>query len=205
MPPATSAILVPFSRARDSLAPATEVRSTLLSASIDAMRRSPHYERYLSLLPAQYREEFQLEIAGVWLPMETALAHYAAVDALGFTEAETLENGYSVGARLNGTFLGPVLKLAAQATATPWLPLTHAGRLFDRVFRGGAGVQIERAGPKEARLEIAALPIAASPYFRGALRGQIQAGCELFCRRCYTREIDTGPKASSTTLRVSWV
>ena len=198
-------ILVPFARPRAMIGPATEVKSTLLTASIDAVRKRGRFDEYVSHMAPEHQDQVVLGIAGVWLPMAVAQAHYAAVDALGFTEAEAIENGYSVGGRLNDTFLGAVLKVASQAGATPWLPLGQTGRLFERVFRGGAGLQVEECGPKEARIAIVGVPIVSSPYFRGALRGQIQAGCELFCRRCYAREV--GPKAvpGCTMLRVSWV
>lgn len=198
-------MLVPFAHSRERIGRATQVKSTLLSASLEAVRKRGRFEEYEAKLPPEHREAIVFGVSGVWLPMEIALAHYAAVDALGFSEAEILENGYSVGARLNHTFVGTMVKLAGQAGLTPWLPLAQVGKLFERVFRGGAGVQVERCGPKEARIEIVGLPIASSTYFRGALRGQVQAGCELFCRRCYARIVEPRHQADAVTLRASWV
>jgi hypothetical protein len=198
-------VLVPFAHARERIGRATQVKSTLLSASLDAIRKRGRFDEYEAQLTPEHREAIVFGVSGVWLPMEIALAHYAAVDSLGFTEAEILENGYSVGTRLNHTFVGTVVKLAGQAGVTPWLPLAQVGKLFERVFRGGAGVQVERLAPKDARIEVVGLPIASSPYFRGALRGQVQVGCELFCRRCYARAVEPRHEADAVTLRVSWV
>jgi hypothetical protein len=198
-------IIVPFAQPRTAIAPASEVRSTLLTASIDAVRKRGRYDEYVGHLAPEVKEAVLYGVAGVWLPMEVALAHYHAIDALGFTDGEAIENGYAVGGRLNGTFLGTALKVAAQAGATPWLPLGRAGTVVERVFRGGAGLQILRYGPKEARIDLVGVPVISSAYFRGALRGQIQAGCELFCRRCYTREVEPRSATGSTTIRVSWV
>jgi hypothetical protein len=66
-------------------------------------------------------------------------------------------------------------------------------------------LQVARLGPKDARIDVVALPIMSSPYFRGALRGQIEAGCELFCKRAYVREMEPRSIATAGTLRVSWV
>jgi hypothetical protein len=197
-------VLVPFRIARDAIPVAVAVRSTLLTASIDALKSRGRFDDYCALLPPELRESMLFGVAGVWLPMKVASAHYAAVDALGFTDAETVDNGRSVGGRLNSTLLGVVIKLAGQAGATPWVPLAQTGKLFERVFRGG-GLQVERLGPKEARIEVVGLPLMSSPYFRGALRGQVRAGCELFCKRAYAREVEPRSVLNAGALRVSWV
>jgi hypothetical protein len=207
MPPASSddRILVPFARPRTAIGLATEVRSTLLTASIEAIRKSGRYDAYLVHLAPGVREQVAFAVAGVWLPMSAARAHYAAIDALGIPDAEAVDNGSSVGSRLNGTFLGTAFKVAGEAGATPWVPLARAGTIVDRVFRGGGGLQVERLGPKEARVDLVGIPLCSSAYFRGALRGQIQAGCELFCRRCYARQIEVHPAVEgAAALRVSW-
>jgi len=182
---------------------ATAVKSTLLTASIEAIKKSGRFEAYAARLGPSLQREMLFGVAGVWLPMEIASAHYAAVDSLGFTIAEIVENGRSVGSRLNSTFLGTVIKLAGQAGTTPWLPLGQTGKLFERVFQGG-GLQVERLGPKEARIELVGLPILSSAYFRGALCGQVQAGCELFCKRAYARDVG-GHLPGAGVIRVSWV
>lgn len=196
-------IVVPFKTPRAEIARATAVRSTLLTASVDAVKRGGHFEQYQAVLAPEAREAIVFGVAGVWLPMEAALAHYAAIDALHFSEQEIHDNGRSVGTRLNTTFLGVVLKVAGSAGTTPWLPLANCGKVFERAFQGG-GLQVERLGPKEARIEVVALPIMASAYFRGALRGQVEAGCELFCKRAYVRE-EPRPMPGMGAMRVSWV
>jgi hypothetical protein len=198
-------ILVPFQRPRAMIGPATQVRSTLLAASVETVRQRGRFDEYVSLMSTEHRDQVVLGVAGVWLPMAVAVAHYVAIDALGFTDAEAVANGYAAGGRLNDTFLGAALKVASHVGATPWLPLEQTGKLFERVFRGGAGLQVEHCGPKEARIEIVGVPLLESPYFRGALRGQVQAGCELFCQRCYAREVGRRTAPGCTTLRVSWV
>lgn len=196
-------VVVPFKGPRDAIPTATAVRSTLLTASVESVKKAGRMDQYVSLAPSGVREAIEFGVAGLWLPMEIAVGHYATVNALGFTEHEVVENGRSVGGRLNNTFLGVVIKLAGSAGTTPWLPLAQTGKLFERVFRGG-GLQVERLGPKEARVEIVGLPLMASAYFRAALRGQILAGCELFCKRAYVRDNDR-LTAHAGTFRVSWV
>jgi hypothetical protein len=196
-------IVVPFKGPRETIPVATSVKSTLLTASIEAVKKAGRFDEYAGRAPAPVREAIEFGVAGLWLPMEIAVGHYAAVDSLGFTEHDVVENGRSVGGRLNNTFLGVVIKLAGSAGTTPWLPIAQTGKLFERVFKG-AGLQVERLGPKEARIDIVGLPLLASTYFRGALRGQILAGCEPFCKRAYVRDIDR-PTGHTGSFRVSWV
>jgi hypothetical protein len=185
-------VLVPFKSSPGEIPPAYEVKSTLLTASVEAVKQRGRFEEYDSRLTPEAREA-----------MEIALTHYASLDALAFTDHEIFDNGRVVGTRINNTFLGIVLKLAGTAGTTPWTPLEQTGKLFERVFRGG-GLQMMRLGPKEARIDVVALPVMTSSYFRAALRGQVVAGCELFCKRAYVRELERATNGSGS-FRVSWV
>jgi hypothetical protein len=196
-------VLVPFKSSPGEIPPAYEVKSTLLTASVEAVKQRGRFEEYDSRLTPEAREAIHLGVAGRWLSMEIALTHYASLDALAFTDHEIFDNGRVVGTRINNTFLGIVLKLAGTAGTTPWTPLEQTGKLFERVFRGG-GLQMMRLGPKEARIDVVALPVMTSSYFRAALRGQVVAGCELFCKRAYVRELERATNGSGS-FRVSWV
>lgn len=193
-------ILVPFPATRDRIPSASDVRNTLIASSQRALRERGRFEDYMRVLKEPWRE-LNFAVAGVWLPLEAALAHYRACDALGFTVAEQHEMGHDVGVRIHGTFLGTLIRGAKNAGVTPWIPLAHAHKLYDRLFNGGA-VSVIRAGPKDARMEMVGNPCVGIPYFRNGLRSLWQVALEFFCTRAYVTE--TGHTNDSLRVRVSW-
>jgi hypothetical protein len=184
----------------------THVRSTLVLSSVQSLRAHSLYEHYIRLLDPGMRDTVEALIAGQWLPVETALKHYRACDALGLTLANEIALGHEVGTRIQGSILGLLLKGAKGAGATPWTGLGFMDRLWERVFNGGGGVGLVKLGPKEARAQLVGLPLLTVPYFRHAFRGTMLAGLELFCQRAYVHE-QGRDRADDTsfTFRVSWV
>jgi len=185
------------------VAPVTEVRSTLLASSILALREMGHFDAYLTKLPHDYHAPVLESVAGSWLPIAVAVAHYSAADALGLTAREQFEIGRSVAERVQNTALGTLLRVAKTAGVTPWVGLGHFQRLWDRLLRGGAG-SVVRLGPKEARVEIHGVALVDIPYFRNGWRGMFAGSGELFCSKIYVTEITTRTTPSSMSLRVAW-
>ncbi len=201
--PIQEEIIVALSKPRDRLDPVTQFRSTLLTSSLKSIRERGHGDRYLSLLPAKHHDAVRASIAGVWLPLELGLAHYDACEALGLSTQEQIEIGEEVGLKIQGTFLGTMLKLAKGAGVTPWLCLGQYQRLWERLMIGG-GVRVTKVGPKEARLECFDFPFSRIPYFRTAFRGVNAASCELFCNKAYAEEIKKLCTATTLGYRLSW-
>jgi hypothetical protein len=183
--------------------PVTRLRSTLLTTSLKSIRERGHGARYLAMLPTRHHDTIRASIAGVWLPIDVGCAHYEACDALGLSPEEQLEIGREVGLKIQGTFLGTMVKLAKAAGVTPWICLEQYQRLWDRLVVGGA-VAIAKLGPKEAHLECHNLPLARVPYFRTAFRGVNAASCGLFCSRVYVEEITSARTSISLGYRISW-
>jgi hypothetical protein len=155
-------------------------------------------------LDAAHKDAILSVCAGVWLPMSVAMAHYRACDALGLPISEQVALGRSVGDRVQGTFLGTVLRAAKGVGATPWAALENVDRLWDRTFQGGGGATLVRMGPKEAISELIGLPALAVPYFRHAYRGAYLAAIELFCSKGYVLEVPKDRVLTSATFRLSW-
>jgi hypothetical protein len=197
-------IVVPLSAPRERIQPISQIRSTLLTSSLKSIYDRDLGDRYFALLPARYHGAVRACIAGVWLPIDLGLAHYEACDALALSEQEQLAIGQEVGMKIQGTFLGTMLKLTKAAGVTPWLPLAQYQRLWDRLMVGG-GVIVTRLGPKEARLEFVNVQLARVPYFRTAFRGVNLAGSELFCKKGYAEEIKKLCSPVSLGFRLSWV
>ena len=197
-------IIVPLSAPRDRIVNVTQFRSTLLTSSLKSLKDRRLIDKYLSILPEKHHDAVRACIAGVWLPIDLAMAHYESCEALGLPLEEQLAIGQEVGLKIQGTFLGTMLKLATGAGVTPWLALSQYQRLWDRLMVGG-GVVVTKVGPKEARLELINVPLARIPYFRTALRGVNTASCKLFCTAVYVEEVRKLCTPLALGFRISWV
>jgi hypothetical protein len=197
-------VVVPLRVPRDRIAPLSQVRSTLLTSSLKSVRDRGLGERYLALLPARYHEAMRACVAGQWLPIDLGLAHYEACDALGLSPQEQLSIGHEVGLKIQGTFLGTMLKAAKGVGVTPWVCLSQYDRLWKRLMVGG-GVIVTKLGPKEARVELVGMQLSRVPYFRRGIRGVSVASCEIFCTKVYAEEIRRLCSPDSLGFRISWV
>jgi hypothetical protein len=193
-------ILVPF--ASTSVA-ATQLRSTLITTSLQSLRTRGVFDRYLALVPRTYRDEILGTIAGQWLPMELGLAHYGACDQLGFSAQEAFAIGQEVGDRVQGTLLGVALRTVKNAGVTAWSALTMCTRLYERLYLGGA-VQLVKVGPKEARMELVNNACAGIAYWKSGFRGIVAAGTALFASKTYVHELPKFASPSGFGMRVSW-
>ncbi len=200
---------------RHLVAQATQFRSTWLSASLRSLRERNLLASYLEHLPRQHHEAMLQAVVGVWLPIEVAMAHYEACDALALSEKDIVTIGTEASDRAQGTMLGTATKLAAGAGVTPWTLFAQLQRLWERIWIGGAvGVfSVTPAGPdglppsgsgKEAQVEIVGWPCARIPYCRVAMRGVCLGMTELFCRRAFAHEISEGCTASTLAYRLEW-
>jgi len=159
-------------------------------------------DRYRALLAPSHCGAIGAVVAGVWLPMDVAVAHYDACERLDLTLEQQLQIGAAVSDRVHGSFL-MLLRAARKVGATPWTALAKTAQMYDRLFQGGGGVGVRKLGPKEARLDLVGVPALDVPYFRHALRGVVESGASLFCTRCYVRELRR-PAEAAASLRISW-
>jgi hypothetical protein len=180
------------------------VRSTVILGSIASLREAGHHEAWSAALDPAHRETLLQAVAGVWLPLDVALAYYAACDALGLSSDGVAKLGGATFGRIRGTLLGTVLRMANGAGVTPWTILPQLQRFWDRAYQGGA-VQITRHGPKDARLAVARCALVESHYYRNALRGLTTSVLSLFCQKVYVHEAP-GPRPHGTlVLHAQWV
>jgi hypothetical protein len=175
---------VPLRAPVDKLEPVRNVRSTLLTGSIQALRTRGMFDAYFKLLPDQHHDNILSMVAGVWIPIELAKVHYETLDRLIPSEVEQLEMGRDVADRIHRTILATVAKAATGAGVTPWMGLSAFPKLWERTFEGG-GVEVHKLGPKDARIDLVKLALLDVPYFHRAFRGVLAAGIELFCRKAF--------------------
>ncbi|HEY3819232.1 MAG TPA: hypothetical protein VGL81_18815 [Polyangiaceae bacterium] len=198
-------LLVPLPAPRATLPTATHVRSTLVLSSHQSLRSRGLFERYAAGLDEAHRPAILEAVAGVWLPMDVGVAHYRACDALGLPSEEQARMGRDVNARVQGSVLGLVARTAREAGLTPWVVLGSLGRLWQRTFDGGGGVEVRKTGPKDARAELVGLPLLEIAYFRHAFRGVFEGGLQPISQRAYVREESDEGTPTSAVFRVQWV
>jgi hypothetical protein len=197
--------LVPLPESYRGAPMATGCRSTLLVASLGSLERRGHRRAYERNIDPSHLEAITSAVAGVWLPMDLGLAHYRACDALGLTVSEQLELGAEVVVRTTQSFMGTVLIAARAAGAvTVWSMLAKFGQVYTRNFRGG-GAAVTRMGPKDARIDVLGLPLAAVPYFRMAYLGSVRAAVDFFAQRAVVAEIRQACSDSTLCFRAPWV
>ena len=80
---------LPFSAPPSALGLVTQVRSTLIATSIQSLRTRGLLGRYTKLLQGPHKETVLTAVAGSWLPVEVAHAHYAACEALHLDSAQS--------------------------------------------------------------------------------------------------------------------
>ena len=195
---------LPFRAPPARMGTATVARSTLVTASIQSLRARGLYDRYAVRLAEDQRAALSTAIAGVWIPMSLAVAHYRACDALRLCIGEQLDIALEVGQQMHGTFLGAMLRLAKSVGVTPWAALAYSGKLYERLFRGG-GIAVTRTGPKDARVDMVGNPLCDIEYFRVGVRGVYESGLELFSARVATHEIPRRYQGLDMGIRISWV
>ncbi len=196
-------VFVPFPADPAVMPAASQCKSTLLVSSLRSLREHHHFERYQALLAPEYRTLVLESIAGVWVPIDAALAHYDACEALGLAVGEQVRLGLDVGIRIQRSTISTLVKLAASSGVTPWTGLRNFQRFYARVFDGG-GTRVVKLGPKDARVEIVGLPLARVPYFVNGYRGVIQAGSELFARKAFVAHVPEHSAATSLAFRLAW-
>lgn len=197
-------VIVPFRASPQKLGVATRVRTTLLVSSLQSLRKRKLYERYLELLPDEHHPVVRSMIAGQWVPMRVAEAHYDACEALGIDRREVNAIGREVGDRIEGTFLATMVRMAGTVGATPWTALGYVDRLYDRIFAGGGGVSLYKLGPKDAEAHFVGVAVCRVPYFRSAMAGVFEVGAELFCNKAYAKEVPDASPSMGAVVHIAW-
>jgi hypothetical protein len=201
--PTAEEIHLAFPVRREAIKPASKFRSTWLTSSLRAINTRERLDEYMRYLPAQHHEAVMSSVAGTWLPVEVAVAHYEACDLLNFPSRELFTIGHEVHEITQGTVFGTMVKVARGVGVTPWTALSQCQRLWDRVWIGG-GLAVFKLGPKEARLEFVGWPCAGSTYIRHAMRGGVCGMLEMFCTRVHMTDMPRLCTATTLGYRIAW-
>lgn len=196
--------LLPFGAPRESIAPATTIRGSVLITSQRAMRARKLFDRYVENIDAAHKNRLLTMTAAAWVPMDVALAHYTACHKLALDRDVILEIGGEAGRFLNQTVLSVVLRLSKEVGLTPWSALMQADKLRARTWQGGK-IALFKLGPKEARLEWVGIPVASIPYYKIAFGGFIFGLVTLLASTVFVRELPRYCTPSTLGYRCSWV
>lgn len=188
----------------ETVEPATHLRSTVIVNSLMELRVRGLEDRYWELVPEDRHQELREIVPASWAPMDLAIAHYTAMQALGLPRAEVVEIGGAAGDRLHKSFIGTIVRsLRAAGTVTPATLLTRLDRVFKRAVRGG-GIGAWQTGPKDARVHHKGFAMVKIPYVRAGWEGMYLAGLRLVAKTVYVREAEH-PTPDSVVYVISWV
>jgi hypothetical protein len=181
----------------------THVRSTLLQSSVQTLKDNGFFDRYQAALSPRYRDEILLTLAPTWHPIEVAMAHYEAWEALGFSLDELRAISESVSTRIMGTFVATMVRSSRNAGATPWFPLSQYDKLWRRLFMGGS-VRITERGPKDAMVESHGLAMFEGRCFPISYQGVVRTAMLLFAKNVFARTLPCKQRGSHVAA-YSWV
>jgi hypothetical protein len=183
----------------------TGVRSTLIQSSLNTLRNRGHFERYLTLVDPKFKQTLLETLAPEWLTVEVGAAHYAACDALELRPSELLEIGEAVGERIQGTFVGTLVRRARTVGLTPWLMVPHFERLRERLLQGGA-MEVTQTGPKDCTVDMRQLELCQFSYFRAAFCGVLGSVIKLGAGKSVGVRVASSSGFSQRCLfKCSWV
>ena len=197
-------VIVPFDPPRALATLATAVRSTVMLGSLRGLRTRDLFRTYLEHLPKRSHDAVLSIAANQWMPIDVAIDHYNACEALNVTTSVAQQIGEETGVLLSQTALGAILKITTTAGLTPWPAIGQSRRLIERTWQGSS-IGAFKVGPKEARIEWVGQPCSSVPYFRVAFGGFLNGLLSLFCRKSYVNEIAKLRTATAVAYQCSWV
>jgi hypothetical protein len=195
---------VPLYPVPENVRPVYAVRGTIVFLDWCWLRANRTYDRYTAAIEAGTRARLLGVAASDWVPAEILEAHYCALDSMGFTRAQAMTCGVSVGQAVHGSMLRTLVRLAGGLGATPWAALGQGRKLWDRSWRGGAFVPY-RLGEKSARVEVLETAMARSAFHRASFCGALSVGIGWLCQEHVVREIENARRDDSFVFRIDWV
>jgi hypothetical protein len=185
--------------------PASLIRSTLLRSSLELLRARGYYDRYIEALDPRHRETLLGSLAPVWIPIEPALAHYAACDAMNLSVPERVALGEAVGDRVQGPLTQALIQGARTVGVTPLTLFARFDTLWGRVLLGGSA-QVTKLGPKDVSVELLKAQIPRYAYCRTAITGIFRLGLKIGgARTAYISPGTYDERDDRFIVRAAWV
>lgn len=193
-------ILVPHDLTRG---PLRSVRRMLIQNSVAELKELGVYDRYCACIAPAILTEVMDQVGPGWLPVELALEHYRACDALDLLDAAVERLGEIAGANVVRTMLVGA-GLTPDSPGAPWVAIAAFARMGRRIYEGGSS-QYVKLGPKSLQIENIGNPLLSIPYYRTAHRAFLRSAFgTLGVRVIETRMTPFRPKGQMVDVRLTW-
>jgi hypothetical protein len=184
--------------------PVSQVRSSILLVSLQALRQRGYIDQYRQTLPQSAQAEI-FSLAGPrWVSIELARAHYRTCDALPLLTAERMAIGAYNAERLQKGWLNVLVRMSRDAGVSTWTVLRKGGELVAQAWDGG-GLEIRKVGPKDAYVAWYQQPLFESEQFTVGFNGMLQALLGLYASRVYVKTDLDARTPRSCGFTASWV
>lgn len=182
-------------------------KGVLFPAQLAYLREAGYYDDYARRISAAHCEVVAQALASTWVPSDSALAHYQALDALNLTDSQMSRMCEPLGANVYQTVFAALLRVARNAGVGMriWAVLGQTDRIVARLYHGG-GCAVTRVGPKDAVLELRGVPFAETRSFRQAHCAFVRGVLHLTVRSCLVRDTPAREaKSDRYPISISWV
>lgn len=185
------------------LAPLDAVRGTILALDWRVLRELGLFDDYRAALEPKDRAAVLAATVGSWVPLDLALVHYGALDALRLDSERIERVGWAVGNGVHGAFLLTLIRLAGSLGVSPWAALQQSYKLWVRSWRGG-GIAVQRVAPQVAQVSLLGTGVCCSRFFCISFAGALCAGIAPFCKSPSASEVPGTRSAQSVAYKVCW-
>jgi hypothetical protein len=179
--------VVPLPGPRERIPRATQYRSTWIVASLDGLRHAGYFDAYAAALSGAHRERLLTCVAGAWLPLNVARAHYETCERLQIPDPQYLDM-VTAAAQVRQAWHAPLIAGAESDAATPWSVLASLPRGWGRTADGGA-IGIFQLAPNHARIECVGCELFDLAYYRRAAKVNFQMLLGRTCKRLVIQEL----------------
>lgn len=208
--PVTGEVVAPFPCDRADVPRATQYKTTWIISSLESLRSLGHFDRYHAALRAiearrgiACEQELLSCVAGQWLTMAIARAHYEACDTLGLDERAQLHMAIEGdGGQVRRAWHAQIVNAAQKESASPWNILPQLPKLWLRSADGGAAA-VYRQGDNQAVVEYVGCELFDVRYYRGAVRAVLYILSDHMCEEL---TVTTLPQAEpgQTAFQLRW-
>ena len=198
--------IVPPSAPFETVVPANEVRGTIITSSLTAVREHALEARYFALMDVSHHSDIRELLPLSWVSMELAVKHFQVMEVLYPEPDQQIANGKATAERTQNTYVRTIVR-ALQATGKldPFELLKRLGHGVERAVRGGGAFAAYRTGLKDARVELVGFPFLSVGYARYGWQGMFESTLGLGANRMFARQDVRFERADRVAYLLSWV
>jgi len=184
----------------------TSMRGSVLVATFHALKEAGHFDRYLTFLTPDVRDELANVLAASWVTTPLALEHCRAGEALSLSARELHDLGRLAADRMGESTFSTIWRGAqAMGVGSGWWVMKQADRMWTRLYIGG-GCTVRQLGPKDSLFEARGVPMLESRFFRALHHGFMIGVGRLLGSTCYVKpEVSRVSHPHRVAISFSWV